>query len=464
MTKISKLLIANRGEIACRIMRTAHKMGIDTVAVYSDADQDAPHRKMATEAIYIGPSPAMESYLAIEKIIAAALTSNVDAIHPGYGFLSENADFAEACSAAELIFIGPSARAITLMGNKAEAKRQMTAAGVPCVPGYEGEDQTDIMFANAAEDIGYPVMVKASAGGGGRGMRIITKPEKLMKGLVSARSEAERSFGSGELILEKAILEPRHIEIQVFADNHGNVVHLGERDCSIQRRHQKVIEEAPSPAVSSELRERMGETAIAATRAINYSGAGTFEFLLDQHQKFFFLEMNTRLQVEHPVTECVTGQDLVEWQIKIAAGDPLPVSQEDIRIQGHAIEARLYSEDPYKGFMPKVGVLSNWVAAEGEGIRTDHGLETGFEVTPFYDGMIAKIIGYGVDRETARSNLLAGLKATVDDGLTTNRQFLLSCVVHDAFKEGLATTGFIETFFPKKKLAEGPEEVLALDK
>lgn len=460
MTKIFKLLIANRGEIACRIMKTAHAMGIHSVAVYSDADQEAPHRKMATEAMYIGGSPASESYLAIDKIIAAAIKSNADAVHPGYGFLSENTEFAEACNRAGLIFIGPSAHAISVMGNKAEAKRQMIAAGVPCVPGYEGSDQSDDIFVSAANDIGFPVMVKASAGGGGRGMRIVTKPEKLMKGLTSARSEAERSFGSGELILEKAILEPRHIEIQVFADNHGNVVHLGERDCSIQRRHQKVIEEAPSPAVSSEMREKMGATAVAATRAINYSGAGTFEFLLDQHQNFYFLEMNTRLQVEHPVTECVTGLDLVEWQIKIASGDPLPLSQEEIGIQGHAIEARLYAEDPYKGFIPKVGVLSKWVAVEGEGIRTDHGLESGFEVTPFYDGMIAKIIGYGVDRETARANLLAGLKATVDEGLTTNRQFLVSCVAHDAFKEGLATTGFIETFFPKKKLAEGPDAVV----
>ncbi|USG61803.1 acetyl-CoA carboxylase biotin carboxylase subunit [Sneathiella marina] len=457
MRKISKLLIANRGEIACRIMKTAHSMGIDTVAVYSEADADAPHRKMATEAVALGPSPASESYLVIERIITAAVQTNADAVHPGYGFLSENAAFAKACEEAGLIFIGPSPRAISLMGNKAEAKRQMAAAGVPCVPGYEGEDQSDDRFVSASNEIGFPVMVKASAGGGGRGMRVVSKPEKLLKGLTAARSEGERSFGSAELILEKAIIEPRHIEIQVFADNHGNVVHMGERDCSIQRRHQKVIEEAPSPAVSPELREKMGATAVAATKAINYSGAGTFEFLLDQDKNYYFLEMNTRLQVEHPVTECVTGLDLVEWQIRIASGEPLPLSQKDISVRGHAIEARLYSEDPYKSFLPKVGILSEWFAAEGEGIRTDHGLETGFEITPFYDGMIAKIVGYGANRETARANLQEGLRRTIDKGLTTNRLFLLSCIAHKEFIAGSATTGFIETYFPKKKLAEGPD-------
>jgi len=457
MSKISKILIANRGEIACRIIKTAHLMGIDTVAVYSEADANAPHRKMAKEAIALGPSPALESYLVIEKIIAAAVQTSANAVHPGYGFLSENASFADACEKAGLIFIGPSSQAISLMANKAEAKRQMAAAGVPCVPGYEGADQSDDTFVSAANQIGFPVMVKASAGGGGRGMRIVSKPEKLLKGLTVARSEGERSFGSGELILEKAIIEPRHIEIQVFADNQGNVVHMGERDCSIQRRHQKVIEEAPSPVVSPELRKKMGATAVTATKAINYSGAGTFEFLLDQEQNYYFLEMNTRLQVEHPVTECVTGLDLVEWQIRIASGEPLPISQEEICVQGHAIEARLYSEDPYKGFLPKVGILSEWSPAEGEGIRTDHGLETGYEVTPFYDGMIAKIIGYGADRETARANLQEGLKRTVDVGLTTNRLFLLSCISHEEFVAGSATTGFIESYFPKKKLAEGPD-------
>lgn len=458
MSAISKILVANRGEIACRIMRTAKRMGIETVAVYSEADANAPHRKMADEAVAIGPSPALESYLAIDKIINATRSSGADAVHPGYGFLSENADFATACREAGLIFIGPSADAITLMGNKAEAKRYMKKAGVPCIPGYEGEDQSDAAFDTAAQDIGFPVMVKAAAGGGGRGMRLVSKPEKLIKALTAARSEAERSFGSAELILEKAILEPRHIEIQVFADNHRNVVHMGERDCSIQRRHQKVIEEAPSPAVSEDLRDRMGETAAAATKAIGYSGAGTFEFLLSQDKDFYFLEMNTRLQVEHPVTECITGLDLVEWQLRVAAGEPLPRTQEQISFRGHAIEARLYSEDPYKGFLPKTGVLSNWQQAEGPGIRTDHGLESGFEVSPYYDAMIAKVIGYGEDRETARKRLHSALRNTVEEGLTTNRRFLMSCLSHETFMDGNATTAFIETHFPKKKLAEGPPD------
>ncbi len=458
MTVFSKILVANRGEIACRIMKTAKQMGIETVAVYSEADANAPHKKMADEVIAIGPSPAPESYLAIDKIIKAAKSTGAEAIHPGYGFLSENADFARACTDAGLIFIGPSAEAITLMGNKAEAKRYMIKAGVPCIPGYEGEDQSDTAFEAEAEKIGFPVMVKAAGGGGGRGMRLVSKPERLINALTAARSEAERSFGSAELILEKAILEPRHIEIQVFADGQGNVVHMGERDCSIQRRHQKVIEEAPSPAVSEELRARMGATAVAATKSIDYSGAGTFEFLLSQEGEYYFLEMNTRLQVEHPVTECITGLDLVDWQLKVAAGEPLPLSQEQISFSGHAIEARLYSEDPYKGFLPKTGILSNWQEAEGLGIRTDHGLESGYEVSPYYDAMIAKVIGFGNSREAARRNLHSALKNTVDDGLTTNRRFLMSCLSHDAFRKGEATTAFIETYFPKKKLAEGPPE------
>ncbi len=458
MTVFSKILVANRGEIACRIMKTARQMGIATVAVYSEADANAPHRKMADVAVAIGPSPAPESYLAIDKIIEAAKSSGAEAIHPGYGFLSENAAFAEACWDAGLVFVGPSAEAIELMGNKAQAKRYMIKAGVPCIPGYEGEDQSDTAFEAAAEKIGFPVMVKAAAGGGGRGMRLVSKPERLIKALTAARSEAERSFGSAELILEKAILEPRHIEIQVFADGQGNVVHMGERDCSIQRRHQKVIEEAPSPAVSADLRARMGATAVAATQAIDYSGAGTFEFLLSPEGEYYFLEMNTRLQVEHPVTECITGLDLVEWQLRVAAGEPLPLSQEQISLTGHAIEARLYSEDPYRGFLPKTGILSNWQEAEGPGIRTDHGLESGYEVSPYYDAMIAKVIGFGNSRDTARENLLSALNDTVDDGLTTNRRFLMSCLSHEAFRKGEATTAFIETYFPKKKLAEGPQE------
>jgi len=452
----SKILIANRAEIACRIMRTAKEMGIVTVAVYSDADESAPHRLMADEAVHIGPSPATESYLDIGKIISAAKSTGAEAIHPGYGFLSENAAFAGACKAAGLTFIGPSETVIAKMGNKAEAKKIMATAGVPCIPGYEGEDQSDEAFLRKAEAIGFPQMVKAAAGGGGRGMRLVAKPEKLQKALASARSEAERAFGSGELILEKAILEPRHIEIQVFADNHGNVVHMGERDCSIQRRHQKVIEEAPSPAVSPELRAEMGATAVAATKQIRYSGAGTFEFLLDVDGNYYFLEMNTRLQVEHPVTECITGLDLVEWQLRVAAGEPLPLMQDEIIFKGHAIEARLYAEDPYKGFLPKPGILTKWRASEGPGTRTDHGLADGYEVTPYYDAMIAKVVGYGATREIASQNLQAALDQTATKGLTTNRQFLISCLSHAAFSDGEVTTAFIDTYFPKKKLAEGP--------
>ncbi|MCF8466467.1 MAG: acetyl-CoA carboxylase biotin carboxylase subunit [Sneathiella sp.] len=450
MSIFSKILIANRGEIACRIMATAKRMGIKTVAVYSEADAEAPHRKAADEAILIGPAPASESYLAIDKIIEAARQSGAEAIHPGYGFLSENAEFARACEKAGLTFIGPDASTIALMGNKAAAKRYMIETGVPCIPGYEGLDQSDEAFIDAAEKIGFPVMVKAAAGGGGRGMRLVEKPEKMQKALKAARSEAERSFGSDELILEKAILNPRHIEIQVFGDNHGAAVHMFERDCSIQRRHQKVIEEAPSPAVTPELREKMGATAVAATKANNYSGAGTFEFLLDIDKNFYFLEMNTRLQVEHPVTECVTGLDLVEWQLRVAANEPLPLTQEEISLTGHAIEARLYAEDPDKGFLPRVGTLSRWQTASGDGIRTDHGLADGYEVTPFYDAMIAKIIGHGDTRETARTNILKGLEQTIDEGLTTNRKFLIRCLAHEAFTDGSATTAFIETHFPKK--------------
>ena len=450
MSRFSKILIANRGEIACRVIRTAHEMGYSTVSVYSEADEGALHVQLADEAVLIGPAPVGESYLDMSRIFAAAEATGADAIHPGYGFLSENAGFAKACADRDITFIGPSENAIDVMGNKAEAKRRMIAAGVPCVPGYEGEDQSDAHFIKAAEDIGFPVMVKAAAGGGGRGMRLVAKPEKLEKALSTARSEAENAFGSGELILEKAVIEPRHIEIQVFADSHGNVVHLGERDCSIQRRHQKVIEEAPSPAVSEDLRAEMGAAAVAAAKAINYQGAGTVEFLLGADNAFYFLEMNTRLQVEHPVTECITGFDLVEWQLRIARGEILPALQDDIVLFGHAMEARLYAEDPYKNFLPRVGTLLQWRPAIGEGLRCDHGLVDGFEVTPHYDAMIAKVIAYGESREDARLRLIRSLEQTQDLGLTTNRQFLIDCLKHDAFADGEATTGFIESHFPKK--------------
>ncbi len=450
MSRFSKILIANRGEIACRVIRTAHDMGYSTVAVYSEADADALHVQLADEAVLIGPAPVGESYLDMDRIFKAAEATGADAIHPGYGFLSENAGFAKACEERSITFIGPSEEAIDVMGNKAEAKRRMIDADVPCVPGYEGEDQSDSHFIKAAGEIGFPVMVKAAAGGGGRGMRLVTKPEKLEKALATARSEAENAFGSGELILEKAVIEPRHIEIQVFADTHGNVVHLGERDCSIQRRHQKVIEEAPSPSVSADLRAEMGAAAVAAAKAINYRGAGTVEFLLGADGAFYFLEMNTRLQVEHPVTECITGFDLVEWQLRVARGETLPSLQDDIVLFGHAMEARLYAEDPYKDFLPRVGTLVSWRPAIGEGLRCDHGLVDGIEITPHYDAMIAKVIAYGESREDARLRLIRSLEQTQDLGLTTNRQFLIDCLKHDAFADGEATTGFIESYFPKK--------------
>ena len=367
MSRFSKILIANRGEIACRVMRTAKALGYRTVAVFSDADADALHVRQADMAVHIGPAPARDSYLNIDALLGAAKRAGADAVHPGYGFLSENAAFAEACAAAGLVFIGPPAAAIAAMGNKARAKELMRAAGVPCVPGYQGEDQSDEKMSAAAARIGFPLMVKAAAGGGGRGMRLVTAALDLANALVRARSEALRAFGSDELILERAIGDARHIEFQIFADQHGNVIHLGERDCSIQRRHQKVIEEAPSPSVSTELRAQMGEAAVAAARAIDYVGAGTVEFLLDPEGQFYFLEMNTRLQVEHAVTEAITGLDLVAWQLNVAAGEKLALEQHQVVLDGHAIEARLYAEDPENGFLPQSGEADRLAAGGRRG-------------------------------------------------------------------------------------------------
>ncbi|WP_025897884.1 acetyl/propionyl/methylcrotonyl-CoA carboxylase subunit alpha [Sneathiella glossodoripedis] len=459
MGDFSKILIANRGEIACRIIKTAKMMGYDTVAVFSEADRDALHVELADEAVCIGPAAVTESYLNISSIIEAARRTGADAIHPGYGFLSENADFASKCNDSNITFVGPSAVAIDVMGNKAEAKRRMIAANVPCIPGYEERDQSDSRFVDAATKIGFPVMVKAAAGGGGRGMRLVENNDQLLRALEGARSEAKNAFGSDELILEKAVVNARHIEIQIFADSQGNTVHLGERDCSIQRRHQKVIEEAPSPVVSDELREKMGAAAVAAAKAINYVGAGTVEFLLAEDGSFYFLEMNTRLQVEHPVTELITGYDLVEWQLRIARGERLPELQENINLSGHAIEARLYAEDPYKNFLPRVGKLLKWIPSEGEGLRTDHGLKDGFEITPHYDAMIAKVIAYGETREDARRRLIRSLNKTVDLGLTTNRQFLIDCLKNETFAKGLATTDFIDKEFPKKRRKKPPLQI-----
>ena len=447
MSSIRKILIANRGEIAVRVMQTARRLGISTVAVYSDADVEAPHVALADEAILIGPGPVGESYLVIDNILDAARQTNSDAIHPGYGFLSENADFADAVQNAGLIFIGPDAEAILLMGNKAAAKRRMIEAGVPCVPGYEDADQSDERLIQAAKEIKFPIMVKAAAGGGGRGMRLVQDMDEFKSALVTARSEAANAFGSDELILEKAIIYPRHVEIQVFADRYGHVVHLGERDCSVQRRHQKVIEESPCPVMTPELRADRGVAAVEAARNINYVGAGTVEFLLDQSGAYYFLEMNTRLQVEHPVTEMVTGLDLVELQIKVAQGDTLDLQQDDVSLDGHAIEVRLYAEDPNNDFMPATGKIAAWRPAVMENVRFDDGVVEGQNISPFYDPMVAKVIAYGDDRETARKRLVEALRQTALLGPATNRDFLVTCLEKETFIKGEATTAFIGEIF-----------------
>ncbi len=448
MSRISKILIANRGEIACRIMRSAKALGYRTVAVFSDADADALHVRQADMAMHIGPAPARESYLNVDALLGAAKRGAADAVHPGYGFLSENAAFAEACAAAGLVFIGPPAAAIAAMGNKARAKELMRAAGVPCLPGYQGEDQSDEGMAAEAARIGFPLMVKAAAGGGGRGMRLVTAAHDLANTLARARSEAARAFGSDELILECAVGDARHIEFQIFADQHGNVIHLGERDCSIQRRHQKVIEEAPAPSMSTELRTQMGEAAVAAARAIGYVGAGTVEFLLDRAGQFYFLEMNTRLQVEHAVTEAITGLDLVAWQLRVAAGERLPLEQHQVVLSGHAIEGRLYAEDPENDFLPQSGTLVDWRAASVEGVRIDHGLTPGGTVSPFYDPMLAKLIARGATREEARRRLIVALEDTIVLGVKTNRSLLVAMLRHHAVAAGEATTTFIDRYFP----------------
>jgi len=447
MRKFDTILIANRGEIAIRVIRAARALGLRTVAVYSEADAHAPHVALADAAVAIGAAAPADSYLNIAHLIEAARASGAQAVHPGYGFLSENAQFAQACLDHGLVFIGPSPEAIHSMGDKAGARRRMAQANVPCVPGYDGEDQADATLLREAERIGLPLMVKAAAGGGGRGMRLVTRQEDVAQALASARAEAQNAFGSGALILERAVQNARHVEIQVFGDSQGNVIHLGERDCSVQRRHQKVIEESPSPAVTPELRARMGAAAVAAARAIQYVGAGTVEFLLDQDNQYYFLEMNTRIQVEHPVTEAVTGIDLVQLQIQVAQGLPLGLAQEDVHLNGHAIEVRLYAEDAAAGFLPSTGRISHWQRPAGAGVRCDDGIEAGMDVSPWYDPMLAKIIASGPTREAARARLMAALKSTVLVGVQNNRDFLLDVLAHDAFVQGAATTAFIgETF------------------
>ncbi|HKG99443.1 MAG TPA: acetyl-CoA carboxylase biotin carboxylase subunit [Bradyrhizobium sp.] len=440
-SRFRKILIANRGEIALRIARTARRLGYSIVAVYSDADANALHVREADEAVRIGEALPARSYLNIDAIIAAAKSSGAEAVHPGYGFLAENEHFAQGCRDAGLVFIGPSPDAIKAMGNKARAKEIMLAAGVPCVPGYQGGDQSESTMLAEANKIGFPVMIKAVAGGGGRGMRLVPEAAAFSGSLRSARSEAQSAFGDPTVILERAIVDPRHIEIQVFGDAFGNAIHLGERDCSVQRRHQKLIEEAPSPAVSPELRARMGGIAVAAVKSLRYEGAGTLEFLLDASGEFYFMEMNTRLQVEHPVTEAITGLDMVELQLRIASGEPLGIEQEDIKFSGHAIEVRLCSEDAGHDFMPQSGRMALWQMPET--LRVEHALQSGSEIPPYYDSMIAKLISHGDTREEARRKLVHGLEQTVAFGVITNQAFLVACLRHPLFADGKATTAFI---------------------
>ena len=422
-------------------MRTARRLGYGVVAVYSDADRESLHVREADEAVRIGEALPAQSYLNIGAIIAAAKSSGADAVHPGYGFLAENEDFAQACRDAGLVFIGPSPEAIKAMGNKAGAKEIMQAAGVPCVPGYQGADQSDTAMLAEAHRIGFPVMIKAVAGGGGRGMRLVADAAAFPDALRGARSEAQSAFGDATVILERAIIDPRHIEIQVFGDAFGNAIHLGERDCSVQRRHQKLIEEAPSPKVTPELRARMGAIAVNAIKSIGYEGAGTLEFLLDQDGEFYFMEMNTRLQVEHPVTEAITGLDLVELQLRVAGGEPLGLRQEDIQFSGHAIEVRLCSEDAAHDFMPQSGRMALWQMPDG--LRVEHALQSGSEIPPFYDSMIAKLISHGATRDEARRRLIHGVEQTAAFGVTTNQAFLAACLRHPEFAAGEATTAFI---------------------
>jgi 3-methylcrotonyl-CoA carboxylase alpha subunit len=438
-----KILIANRGEIACRIIRTARRLGVRTVAVYSEADAKALHVAMADEAHLIGPGPARDSYLSIERILDAARASGAPAIHPGYGFLSENADFAQACADAGIVFIGPSAAAIRAIGDKAHAKTIMERAGVATVPGYHGEAQDTDRFAEEALRLGYPVLIKAAAGGGGRGMRVVAATAELAAALDSARNEAKSAFGNGRLILETYLTHPRHVEVQVFGDQHGRMVHLFERDCSAQRRHQKVIEESPAPALSDALRRTLGATAVAAARAVDYAGAGTVEFIL-QDEQFHFIEMNTRLQVEHPVTEMVTRFDLVEWQLLVAAGEALPARQEQICSRGHAMEARLYAEDPGHDFVPASGSLRQFRLPPATlDLRIETGMREGDEIPIYYDALLAKLIAWGTDREDARRGLEAALAATEIGGVANNRDFMLRLVRHQDFAAGAIDTGFI---------------------
>ena len=456
-----KILIANRGEIACRIMRTAKRMGIATVAVYSDADAGTPHVLMADEAVHIGGSASADSYLRGERIIEAAQQTGAEAIHPGFGFLSENAGFVAAVEAAGLVFIGPDTKAIAVMGDKIESKALAKSAGVSTVPGTEGEvDDVEVGLKEAAK-IGYPVMVKASAGGGGKGMRVIASAEELPDGMRAAMSEAQTAFGDSRVFIEKFVVQPRHIEIQLIADQHGNTVYVGERECSIQRRHQKVVEEAPSPFISPETRAAMGQQAVELARAVGYRSAGTVEFIVGADQDFYFLEMNTRLQVEHPVTEMVYGLDLVEKMIRIAAGEELGLTQDDIVANGWAVEARVYAEDPARGFLPSIGQLLRYREPAGDGVRVDSGVDEGGEISMYYDPMIAKLVAHAPTREAAIDRLHLALDHYEIDGISSNRQFLSAVLENKSFQSGDLTTGFIDAEFDGDFVAGPPSDKAA---
>jgi geranyl-CoA carboxylase alpha subunit len=451
-----KILVANRGEIAVRVCRTAHQLGYRTVAVYSEADRDAPHVHAADEAWFIGPSPALESYLNEDALLDVAQRCGAEAVHPGYGFLSEQARFARACRDRGLVFIGPSPESIEVMGNKQKARELMQASGVPLVPGYQGLAQDDETLAREAMSVGFPLMVKAASGGGGKGMRVVARMEDLPDALSAARAEARNAFGDDRMILEKSVPSPRHVEIQIVMDQSGDGVHMGERDCSVQRRFQKIVEEAPSPIMDERLRESMGKTALAVARSVGYEGVGTVEFLLDQAGDFFFLEMNTRLQVEHAVTEAVTGLDLVALQFKIAAGEPLGIKQEAIKLRGHVVEVRLYAEDPSQDFLPRTGKILRWQVATLPGVRTDHAVAAGEEITSHYDPMMAKIVAHGADRRSAIRLLRRALEETVCLGVTHNQEFLGRVLDHPVFLGGEATTAFVDTYFKDKMTRDTP--------
>ncbi|GMU71931.1 MAG: acetyl/propionyl/methylcrotonyl-CoA carboxylase subunit alpha [Betaproteobacteria bacterium PRO3] len=459
----TKILIANRGEIAVRVARTARRLGIRTVAVYSDADANAAHVAACDEAHRLGPPPPRESYLDGARILALARATGAQAIHPGYGFLSENEAFAKACAEAGIVFIGPPPGAIAAMGSKSAAKAIMGKAGVPLVPGYHGDDQDPALLAREAAKIGFPVLIKATAGGGGKGMKIVRAVEEFAGALASAKREALAGFGDDRVLVERYLSQPRHIEIQVFGDAHGRVVSLFERDCSVQRRHQKVLEEAPAPGMTPERRRAMGEAAVAAAKAIGYVGAGTVEFIAEQDGRFYFMEMNTRLQVEHPVTEMITGLDLVEWQLRVASGEPLPLAQQNLAIRGHAIEARLYAEDPDRGFLPSIGRIAHWRMPEASArVRIDTGFSAGDEVSPWYDPMLAKLVVWGEDRERACATLLAALADCEVAGVSTNVAFLERVVAHEAFATGRLDTGLIEKHHAALFPPAGPTQSLAL--